>query len=79
MSKSVSDRVFEVNKVVSTLGENEILPSSTAGSSDAKLLAIKIIPAASLDTSDADLNIAIPTSAFLNDGASLTPSPLTFC
>lgn len=50
-------------------------PSFTASTIEAKLSSVSTIFAASLATSDPE-PIAIPTSAFLRAGESLTPSPV---
>ena len=52
-----------------------VLPSSTAFTTLAKLLSVKTISAASFATSDPSC-IPKPTSAFFNAGASFTPSPV---
>ena len=52
-------------------------PSSTARTIEAKLSSLKIISAASFATSVPVIPIAIPISAFLRAGESLTPSPVT--
>ena len=51
-------------------------PSSTAATIDAKLSSVSVISAASLVTSVPVMPIAMPMSAFLSAGASLTPSPV---
>ncbi len=51
-------------------------PSSTAATMVAKLSSSRVMPAASLLTSVPAMPIAMPTSAFLRAGASLTPSPV---
>ena len=53
------------------------LPHLQAVIIELKLSSINIISAASLATSDPLIPIANPTSAFLNAGASLVPSPVT--
>ena len=53
-----------------------ILPSSTAETIVAKLSSISTMEAASFVTSVPDIPIAIPISASLIAGASLTPSPV---
>ena len=53
-----------------------IRPSSTAATMEAKLSSSSVTAAASLLTSVPEMPIAIPTSAFFNAGASLTPSPV---
>ena len=53
-----------------------VLPYSTAATILAKLSSVKIISAASLATSVPVMPIAIPISALLSAGASLTPSPV---
>ena len=52
------------------------LPSSTAFSIDAKLSSVRTISAAPLATSVPVIPIAMPISAALRLGASLTPSPV---
>ena len=51
-------------------------PSSTAATIEAKLSSVSIIAAASLLTSVPVIPMAMPMSAFLSAGASLTPSPV---
>ena len=51
-------------------------PSSTAATIDAKLSSVRVIAAASRATSVPVTPIAMPMSAFLSAGASLTPSPV---
>ena len=51
-------------------------PTVTAFTIVAKLSSVNIISAASFETSDPVIPIAIPISACFNAGASLTPSPL---
>ncbi len=51
-------------------------PSSTAATIDAKLSSIRIMSAASFETSVPLTPIATPMSAALSAGASLTPSPV---
>ncbi len=51
-------------------------PSSTAATMDAKLSSVSVIAAASRVTSVPVMPIAMPMSAFLSAGASLTPSPV---
>lgn len=52
-------------------------PSSTPVIIEAKLSSRRIISADCCDTSEPDIPIAIPMSAFFSAGASLTPSPVT--
>ena len=52
------------------------LPTVTAFTIVAKLSSVRIISAASLETSEPVIPIAIPISACFNAGASFTPSPL---
>ena len=56
-------------------------PSSTAATMDAKLSSASTMSAAALDTSVPVIPMAMPMSAFLSAGASLTPSPVmaTIC
>ena len=54
-----------------------VLPSSTALTIVAKLSSSRTISDASFATSVPEIPIAIPISAFLSAGASLTPSPVT--
>ncbi len=51
-------------------------PSSTAASMEAKLSSVRIMSAASLETSVPVMPMAMPMSACLRAGASLTPSPV---
>ena len=51
-------------------------PSSTAATIEAKLSSVSVIAAASLVTSVPVMPMAMPMSAFLSAGASLTPSPV---
>lgn len=51
-------------------------PSSMALRIDAKLSSVRMISEASFATSEPDSPIAIPTSARLREGESLTPSPV---
>ena len=51
-------------------------PSSTAATIEAKLSSVSVSAAASLATSVPVMPIAMPMSAFLSAGASLTPSPV---
>mmetsp|Transcript_39307 Transcript_39307/g.99062 ORF Transcript_39307/g.99062 Transcript_39307/m.99062 type:complete len:280 (-) Transcript_39307:1742-2581(-) len=52
-------------------------PSSTPRTMDAKLSSSRIMSAASLDTSDPVMPMAMPMSAFFSAGESFTPSPVT--
>jgi len=53
------------------------LPHLQAVTMDAKLSSNNMISAASLATSEPEIPIANPTSAFLRAGASFVPSPVT--
>ena len=54
---------------------NRLRPTVTALMIVAKLSSVKIMSAASFETSEPVIPIAIPISACLRAGASLTPSP----
>jgi len=54
-----------------------VRPSSTARTIELKLSSVRTIVAASFETSVPLMPIAIPMSARLRAGASLTPSPVT--
>lgn len=56
---------------------NILRPSSTPVIMEAKLSSNRIISADCCDTSEPDMPMAIPISAFLRAGASFTPSPVT--
>lgn len=64
---------FQLGKEVATL----FLPSSTPVTIEAKLSSSSTISAAFLAASEPAMPIAIPMSAFLRAGESLTPSPVT--
>lgn len=68
---------FEVNAYAMHFFKlsNMSRPSSIAVMMDAKLSSNNIISAASFETLDPVIPIAIPMSAFFSAGESLTPSP----